>query len=266
MKAKELYHAGKLSEAIAASIEDVKSHPNNVDYRSFLCEMLLISGQYERADKQLDLIGHQNPKFMAGVSLWRQLIRAEEARKQFYLEGRVPEFLEKPDSQLEKYLQASICMRDNAMVEAQKFLDEAEQQRQPRSGSCNDKAFDEFRDLDDLTANVFEVLTSNGKYYWLPYSYITEIKFYPPESPIDLAWRRASLEVELSGGDGDVYIPSTYFSSNEALEEKYVLAHETEWLGEEGQPIRGIGQRTFLVGDEAVPIMELDTVAFDKIR
>lgn len=264
MKAKELYHTGKLSDAIAAIIEDVKSHPTNVDYRSFLCEMLLISGQYERADKQLDLIGHQNPNFMAGVSLWRQLIRAEEARKQFYLEGRVPEFLEKPDSQIEKYLQASVYLRENDMPEAQKFLDEAEQLRQPNNGTCNDNEFDEFRDLDDLTANVFEVLTSNGKYYWVPYSSITEINFYPPERPIDLTWRRASLEVDLPGGDGDVYIPSTYFNNDETLEEKYVLAHETEWLGEEGQPIRGIGQRTYLVGEEAIPIMDLEKVTFKR--
>lgn len=264
MKAKELYHAGQLTEAIAAITDAVKSHPSNVDYRSFLCEMLLISGEFERADKQLDLIGHQNPAVMAGVSLWRQLIRAEEARRQFFMEGRLPEFLEKPDAQIEKYLQASIYLRDGDAGEAQKILDEAEQSRQAPSGSYNDRDFDEFRDLDDLTANIFEVLTSNGKYYWVPYSSITEIRFYPPERPIDLTWRRATLEVEVSGADGDVYIPATYFSNNEALEAKYLLAQETEWLGEEGEPIRGIGQRTFLVGEEAVPIMDLEKVSFKK--
>ena len=244
MKANELYQEGRLTDAIAAITEDVKRHPTNLEYRSFLCELLLISGELERADKQLDLIGHQNPAVMAGVALWRQLIRAEEARKQFYLEGRLPEFLDKPDAQIEKYLQASVYMRDNEMGEVQRLLEEAELGRVARSGNCNEQTFEEFRDLDDLTANIFEVLTSNGKYYWVPFSLVTEIRFYPPERPIDLAWRRATLEVELPGADGDVYMPATYFNNTPTIKDCYKLAHETEWLG-------------------AIPIMELEKVTFN---
>ena len=264
MKAKELYHEGRLKESIAAITEEVKRHPTNIDYRSFLCELLLISGQLERADKQLDFIGHQDPSVMAGVALWRQLIRAEEARKQFFTEGRLPEFLEKPDVQIEQYLQASIFLRDKDMTEAQRLLEEAEESRIPLTGDCNENMFDDFRDLDDLTANVFEVLTSNGKYYWIPYSCITELRFYAPERSIDLTWRRASLVVELPGADGDVYIPTTYFSNVENLDDKYLLAQETEWLGEENEPVRGVGQKTFLVGEEAIPVMELKKITFNK--
>jgi type VI secretion system protein ImpE len=39
------------------------------------------------------------------------------------------------------------------------------------------------------------------------------------------------------------------------------LARSTDWTGGDGAPVRGVGQRTFLVGAEARPILELRTIA-----
>ena len=93
MTARELFDAAKLNDAIAAALEDVKKAPTDTGKRGFLAELLCFAGDLERADKQLDALGHQDPQVMVGVSLFRQLIRAEQARQQFYTEGRLPEFL-----------------------------------------------------------------------------------------------------------------------------------------------------------------------------
>lgn len=264
MDAHELYQAGQLNDAVAALINTVKKKPMDQQSRALLCEFMIIQGQLERADKQLDLMAHQTPEQAMGISLLRQLIRAEEAREQYFSQGRAPDVLAEPDELMQQYFQASISLRENNMQEAQGVLDKAEEMRKPRAGECNGKAFEDFRDLDDRTPAVFEVLTSNGKYYWVPFDLVSSITFHAPERPLDLLWRRATLESTLDQAEGDVYIPCTYYQKDETLiTEAHRLGRETDWLGEEGEPILGVGQRLYLVGEDALSIMELEEISFN---
>ena len=48
------------------------------------------------------------------------------------------------------------------------------------------RSFADFRDLDDNTAEVLEVLTQNGKYYWIEMRRVQAIEFTVPERPLDL--------------------------------------------------------------------------------
>src|SRR5438132_8674303 len=111
MNAHDLYTAGDLKGAIAAALEAAKANPADVGARGFLCELFAFAGEWDRADKQLDLLGHQTPAAAMGVGLFRHLLRAEEARQQCYAEGRVPEFLGQPSEVLKLHLQASIVIR-----------------------------------------------------------------------------------------------------------------------------------------------------------
>ena len=87
MNAKELYDAGQLDEALSAASDEVKRHPTDLARREFLCELLCFAGELERADKQLDAMNAQQPDAALGISLFRQLIRAEKARQGFFAEG-----------------------------------------------------------------------------------------------------------------------------------------------------------------------------------
>src|SRR5436305_251651 len=111
MNAHEHYQAGNLREAITAIGAEVKSHPTDAARRGFLCELLCFAGELERADNQLDVLTNQQPEAAMGMGLYRQLIRAEQARRQFFTEGRVPEFLDQPSPWLRLQLEASILVR-----------------------------------------------------------------------------------------------------------------------------------------------------------
>jgi type VI secretion system protein ImpE len=74
-------------------------------------------------------------------------------------------------------------------------------------------------------------------------------------------WRRASMSVN-QGPDGDVYIPAVYAAPEGTADESLLLGRSTDWVGPEDGPVRGLGQRTFLVGEEAAAIMELKTLTF----
>jgi type VI secretion system protein ImpE len=262
MNAHELFDAGKLNDAIAAALEDVKKAPTDTGKRGFLAELLCFAGDLERADKQLDALGHQDPQVMVGVSLFRQLIRAEQARQQFYTEGRLPEFLNQevtPD--LRRHLEAAVLVREGKTSDAVTLLSQGESERPKLTGTCNGQPFDEFRDLDDLTASFFEVLTSTGKYYWIPLNRVDSCEFTKPARPRDLLWRMAHMSVS-GGPEGEVFLPVLYAGSHAKADDAIRLGRSTEWQGEPGSLVRGSGQRMYLAGGDGVSIMELETLTF----
>jgi type VI secretion system protein ImpE len=261
--ANELLHAGRLQEAIDAALASVKRDPSDTDQRGLLAELLCIAGQWDRADKQIDTIGHQDPQAIVGLSLIRQLIRAEVSRKECFLEGRAPELLAEPTENLKKSLEALIAIREGEQSQAAALLAEAEKQRRSLGGKSGEQPFADFRDLDDVTAGVFEVLTSTGKYYWIPMERVQSIEFQPPKRPRDLIWRQAEMTVE-DGPSGDVFLPATYFDAAGDADDQLKLGRGTDWTGGDGRPMRGRGQRMYLVGDDATPIMELTAIEFSK--
>jgi type VI secretion system protein ImpE len=263
MNATEFYEAGQLNEAIAALNEDVKTNPTDQSRRGFLCELLCYAGNLERADKLLETMLHQDPEAAVGISMFRQIIRAEQARRQFYDDGRVPEVLDEPSPVLRLHLQAPLELREGQTDEAYKLLQDAEEQRPTITGTCDGKPFEGLRDLDDLTAPLFEVLTSTGKYYWIPMERVESIEFHAPVRPLDLLFRRAHMVVQ-GGPDGEVFLPAIYAGSHEESDDRIRLGRATDWHGEDGELIRGIGQRTFLIGDEERPILGITEIIINQ--
>jgi type VI secretion system protein ImpE len=257
----ERFDAGDLSGATDATLRLVKAHPTDTGKRAFLCELFCFAGDWDRADKQLELITKQDPETMVGAGLIRQLIRAATARQEFYQQGHLPEFVGEVPPLLQQHLKASVALRDRDVSQAAHLLAEAEQQRTPTSGRCNGKPFDDWRDLDDLCAPFFEIFTTNGKYYWIPIDQVQVIEFRAPQHARDLLWRSAHLTFA-DGADAEVFLPALYVDSPASSSDRLRLGRMTEWR-EEGDGItRGIGQRMFLAGDEAQAIMELERLEF----
>jgi type VI secretion system protein ImpE len=261
-KARELFTAGDLGGAIAALTEAVKKAPTDQEGRGLLAEMLCIAGELDRADKQLDALANQDAAAAPALAMFRQVLRAELARRECFERGRAPEFIGPPSAQMERYLRALVLIREGELREAAALLYEAEEMRIPPKGQCNGKVFDDFRDLDDLSAAYLEVLTTTGSYYWVPLASVVSLEFQPPRRPRDLIWRQTHLMVH-DGPEGEVYVPAIYANAGEQATDQARLGRITEWVGGEGTPVLGLGQRTFLVGEEAVPIMELEQVTFE---
>ena len=258
-----LLRAGKLAEAIAAATAAVKQAPTHLGARVLLAELLLFSGNLERADVILDAASQIDPSALIVVAEFRQLLRAETARRQLYRDGRVPDFLGEPEASERASLAAFVALRAGDMANAKAMADQAETLRPRAPGTAGDIVFDDFRDADDMLPGFIETLTTTGKYYWVPLSRIASMVFHPPKRPRDLAWRRCSMHV-LNGPDGDVYIPVTYFAEAEATDDAHRLGRATSWSEDADAPVRGSGQRVFLMGEEAVGIMDLDTLEFNK--
>jgi len=258
--AAELLRAGKLADALTMAQNAVRKAPTDLSARILLAELLVFSGNLERADVLLDAASTIDPSSAVVMAEFRQLIRADMARRQLFRDGRVPELLTDPTEVQRLHLAALVAMRANDMTEAAKNAAAAEEARPHTPGFHNDVAFDDLRDADDLLAGNFEVLTSTGKYYWIPTERVLTAEFHPPKRPRDLIWRRCSMSVA-EGPDGDVYIPVIYAGSDPASD-LLRLGRETDWTDGEAGPVRGIGQRVLLCGDEDIALMDVGKLRF----
>ncbi|HVJ51866.1 MAG TPA: type VI secretion system accessory protein TagJ [Aliidongia sp.] len=252
------FHEGKLAEAIAAANAAVKQSPTDLGARLLLAELLLFDGKLERADTMLDAAASLEPEAAMVLAEFRQLLRAEQARRQVLSEGRVPEFLGEPTSTQTHLLQALVALRNGDAAAAAEQAQAAEAARPAVTGTGGDARFSDFRDADDLCAGNFEVLTTTGKYFWIPTERVVSMEFHPAKRPRDLYWRRCSMIVR-DGPDGDVYLPALY-PADDSTGHLLRLGRGTEWS--ETAPVRGTGQRLFLVGEEGVPMQQLDTLEF----
>ncbi|WP_182870511.1 type VI secretion system accessory protein TagJ [Rhodopirellula sp. JC639] len=258
----ELYEAGRLSEAVDASLAMVKSKPADVGLRFQLAELSCIAGNLDRADKQLDTVSNQDAQAAIGAALLRQLVRAELARRECFYKGRVPEFLGEPSDKLKAHLQALTLYRSGDVPGAAAALQplvETANLNQPVQ--VNDNQVDDIRDLDDLLSPVLEVHTTTGKYFWVDWNQILDLEIHPPKRPFDLLWRQASLSIE-SGPDGEVYLPVIYLEPEEdgSTDPNLQLGRGTDWADSGQGIVRGRGQKMLLVGDQDMPMLELQSI------
>jgi type VI secretion system protein ImpE len=254
-----LFKAEQLDAAIEAANQAVRRSPAHAPARVRLAELLVFAGNLERADAVLDTAVALDPAIALSVAEFRQLLRAEIARHQVWQDGRVPEFLGQPGD-MEQALLAAICAaRLGENDRAISCSATAERVRPPSPMYIDGKNCNDFRDADDLCAGIVEVLTTTGKYFWIPIARIGSIDFHLPRRPRDLAWRRASMSVT-DGPEGEVYVPVIYAGTCADASNALRLGRETAWSN--GAPVRGFGQRTFLAGESGPGIMEISELRF----
>ncbi len=254
----ELFKAGRLDDAVVAANDAVRKAPTDLGPRLLLCELLLFQGRLDRVDTLLDAASTIDPAVAVGVAEFRQLLRAETARRELLTAGRVPEFLGEPTASQRSSLAALVALRAGDLPGALAAAKDAEAARPHPSGAMGDTSFDDLRDADDILCGSLEVLTTTGKYYWVPMERITAMQPHPPARPRDLFWRRATLSVA-DGPTGEIYLPVLYDTPVEA-DVQLRLGRATDWVEHGEGLVRGVGQKLLIVGEEGVPLLQLGTL------
>lgn len=256
MNATDHYKAGRLQEAVDAQIQLVKAAPAEQSKRLFLFELLAFTGDLDRARRQIEAIQYAEPEKQMGIMGYRKLLEAEEFRRKVFTDGIMPHFLVPPPGHLGKRLEAINALRNHQPAEASRLLAEADQECPPIRGMLNGKPFLSLRDCDDLFGPTLEVM-AHGDYYWLPLDQVDSLGLNAPKYPRDLVWMPAKLAVR-EGPAGDVFLPALYPNSHQHADNQIKLGRTNDWTPPELGPVRGVGTRTFFVGDDPDPMPLLD--------
>lgn len=261
-EAKTLLAANDLNGAIEAAINHVKSKPTDMTARTFLFEMLIFAGEFERAEKQLDVLGQQDVNAMIGTQIYRQCIAAERVRQKVFTADAEPQFITAKPAHVGLLLDAIRALRNGNTVEAREKLDQSENDRPANSGKINgEQTFADFRDYNDLTTGVLEVFLK-GEYVWMPLENIKKIKIDQPQTLRDLCWTQATVEA-IDGTNGEVHLPALYVNSFKHSDKEIRLGKATDWIDASEDIFLGAGARLFWLDGQAQPLTEIKTLEFD---
>src|ERR1044072_8573742 len=260
-KANDLLRAGELKAAIEEVTREVKNNPTHSNSRTFLFELLSFAGEFDRAEKQLEAIGHQDVKTEMGSMVYRNNLKAERERLHLFKQGVQPAFLTEPPEYVDWQLSAINNFRLGNLQEARTFLARAEQARPAFKGTADGQPFEDFRDFNDFVAPVFELIVKN-QYVWLPIEHVRSIEIQPPKNLRDLLWTPVTVE-SIDGTVGEVYIHALYCGSSEHTNEMVKLGRMTDWQEVEEGFYTGSGLRAFLIDDEDKALFDLKFIEFD---
>lgn len=233
MTARELYQAGRLTEAVQALTGELRDNPGDVRRRSFLFELLCFSGNFDRAEKQLQILAQEGPNAQMGALIYRAALEAERTRCELFQSGGRP-----PEA--------------------------AGSKPAPVAGLWNGTAFQSLEDADPRIGARLEVF-AGGQYLWVSFDQIASIEMEAPKRLRDLLWAPAVLRMSPACGSrdlGEVLLPVLAPLSFQEEDEAVKLGRVTGWKELETGETVPVGQKMFLIDGEEVPFLELRRLEF----
>lgn len=250
----DMYKAGSLRGALDAQIQAVKADPANNGKRIFLFELCAFAGDLDRARRQIDAVKYDDPDLAVAVITYFKLLDGEEARNKVFRDGVMPQFLTSPPEWVYPRLEAVKHLKAGDAAKAAEAIAASDEAAGSVAATINGATHDGIRDCDDVFGPILEVL-AHGDYYWLPMAQVESLQALPPKFPRDLIWLPAKLSVK-DGPAGDVFLPTRYPGTTSSEDDELRLARRSDWLGD-GGPVRGVGLRMLLTGDDAMPLPDL---------
>lgn len=258
--AKAQLDEGNLAGAVESALNSVKSNPTDAAARTFLFELSCFSGDWDRAEKQLDVISHQDTNAMMGSLIYRQNFKAERDRMRYFSDGLKPGVLSDPPKYVEDLLMANNRLREGNTFEARGMLDKVEEDRPASPCTVNGEEFSDFRDYNDLTMCVFEVIFKDN-YIWLPFEDVVQIEFFKPKTLRDLYWIQAQVELT-TGTNGEMFFPALYSGSWRSGNDQVRLGRMTDWLAAGDDVFVGEGTKMYWMDGKERSILDIETIEF----
>ncbi len=259
---KSLLDDGNLGGALEQLTKEVRSDPTNLQLRTSLFELLSLTGEWDRAEKQIQATAQEgNPQSQIAAGVYRANLQAERDRAQVFAGKARPQLLRPAPEYVELHLSALQRIGEGKLEEARALLDRAEEERPALPGKAGERAFEDFRDYDDRTGGVLEMVVK-GKYTWLPLEQLRRIEITPPKKLRDLIWPGARVEAD-DGTSADVFLFGLYAGTPAYPEDRVRLGRMTEWKALSADLQVGAGLRCFLLDEHDAAIFELKEIEFD---
>jgi len=258
----DLLQTGQLSEAIERVAGEVRAKPSDVAARTFYFELLSLSGDLERAAKQLDVLSGLAGELGGGAHIYAGAIQAEKERRQFFHGGPRPKILCEPPF-AGSYLQAIEHYTAGDVPAAAVLLEAAAESDRVLRGKLNGSDIRELSDSHDLLGPFLEVVMEHH-YTWIPWEAIQSLTMPEPKFLRDTIWSPASLTLH-SGDHGEVLVFSLYVDSHLQADD-IKLGRRTIWDTNDAGFTVAYGQKVIASGDRDCPILEMRNLEVEACR
>lgn len=262
MNSAELLKASDTAAALKALSEEVRSKPADAKLRVFLAQLLCVVGQWERALNQLTVAAELDALAIPMKQMYGEAIRCEGLRAEVFIGKRTPMVFGQPDEWLALLIESLLRSGRGEMTHAEGLRAKAFEAAPVSRGSINGQAFEWLADADMRLGPVLEAYV-NGRYYWVPFARLAQVKIEAPVDLRDCVWLPAHLQFE-NGGEALALIPTRYDGSEKSANGAVQLSRITEWLEPHPEVFTGQGQRVFTCesGDHA--LMDIRDITFQS--
>jgi type VI secretion system protein ImpE len=250
---------GRIDEALAALQADIRKKPQDKALRVFLFQLLAVTGAWERALRQLNVLVDMDAQYALLAQTYRPLIACETFRAELFRGSRSPSSLGEPPPWFGPLIEAARLSAIGEHAAAQGLRDQAFEQADAVPGRLDGKPFAWIADADPRLGPVLEAVLQ-GRYFWVPFTRIRKIAFEPAEDLRDLVWLAARFTWE-NGGEAVGFIPTRYPGSEDG-DAAIQLARTTEWNEVGGQAF-GRGQRMFATDSDDAGLLEVKEIELD---
>lgn len=250
--AADLLFAGDTSGALQALTSEVRARPGDSKLRVFMAQLLCVVGQWERALNQLEVAAELDALAVPMKQVYGEAIRCEGLRTEVFAGKRTPMVFGQPDEWLAMLIESLLRQGAGDAQAAQDLRSRAFEAAPAQAGTIDGQPFEWLADADMRLGPVLEAFV-NGRYYWIPFARLAQVKFEPPEDLRDCVWLPAHLEFE-NGGETLALVPSRYEGSEKCQDGLLQLARKTEWRELHPEVWAGLGQRMWSsdIGEHAL--------------
>lgn len=255
MFAEECFRKGDIRAALEDLKKQIRSHPENSRYRIFFFQLLVVTGDWERALNQLDVVADLDDGTLPMVHLYRTAIACEILRTKIFAGNLQPTIFGEPPEWMALQLEALRMTADKRFDQAISLRDQAFEQAKASSGTIDGDAFEWIADADSRLGPVLEIIV-NGQYYWVPYERVLTVTIEAPEDLRDFVWLPALFKWE-NGGEIYGLIPSRYPGSEHSADSSIQLARKTEWKEVAKGVHHGMGQRLLATDQSDYPLLDI---------
>ena len=258
MDALEHVRSGQVSAALDALQEQVRAEPSEARHRVFLFQLLSVLGQWDRALTQLNVAGEMDAGNLGMVQVYRQALASEALRVEVFAGHRTPLIFGDPEQWAALLLEALKLVAAGEIEKSQEMRAAALDEAPATSGTLNGKPFEWIADADARIGPNLEAII-NGRYFWVPFHHIAEIRIEEPEDLRDLIWVMAELRWQ-NGGEAVALLPTRYPGSESSADPQLQLARRTEWLDQGDDLYLGLGQRLLVTDQDEYSLLEVRNI------
>lgn len=261
MQAEHYLQSGDLEKALATLTEAIRSDPSKVELRIFLFQLLSVLGQWDRAITQLNVAADMDADALLMAQVYRPALNCEVLRANVFQGKRTPLIFGEPLAWMVWLTQVPGLIAAGKLQAAADLRDRAFESARAISGHIDGQAFTWIADADTRLGPTLEAVV-NGKYYWIPFERIREIRIDKPVNLRDVIWATATF-TWANQGQAVGLIPSRYPGSEEAEDSSFRMGRKTDWQDSGNDLIMGIGQRMLATDQGEYPLLEVREVVLD---
>jgi type VI secretion system protein ImpE len=260
--AEDLFRAGKLAACLTELQNAVRRSPADAKLRIFLAQLLMTTGDWERALNQLSVIGELDAAALPMKHTYTAAIQCERVRAGVFRAERSPLIFGEPPQWIAPVLQSLSLQAQGRGAEAVEMRQRGLEQAPATAGTLDGKPFEWIADADSRLGPILEILL-NGAYYWVPFERIQRIVFEKPADARDLIWLPAQFTWS-NGGEAMGLVPVRYPGSELDADDAVRLSRKTQWNELTTDAYAGMGQRILVTDADEVGILEVREITLES--